>query len=861
MSRFRTAGIAIVSLSLAAATLTPIEATAHRSDFFADGPADIPWYNPSSVTILNGKTTPGWTPTPNAITSAPTPLAAPVWAETGRFNGAEDALPVPNDFGDIAWYDGSTISTYFGRPGGTFVKAQTAAAVPTPVWAGTGDFDGDANTDGLPGGDGEFTDIAWYSGGFIKIYRAAGNGVLTLLPGSQAAPTPTWAGTGDFNNDGREDIAWLSGGSISLYLGKVDGTWTVVATNATGVPTPDWAGSGDFDADDRDDLAFHVGTALNVYYGGGTPAAPQWTIVNNAVTGVPAPVWAGTGDFNAKCSVISPDDIAWFVGGSIELIYGTDAPSCDPLVPGGTVYPPAPRGFNRVADTITGLASPRWAGSGQFAGQVGYGFPTAAPITVPGAPTSVVANAGNATASVTWVAPVDNGGAAIQNYTVTASPGGAAQTVATTSAAFTGLTNGTIYTFSVVARNSVGTGPAATSNPVTPVAPLPPPPPPVAYVEYTPLVPARFLDSRTLGSTFDGQSQRLGARVAGSTTELKVAGRGEVPGTAVAVALNVTVTSATAEGYVTVWPCGDTQPNASSLNYAAGSTIANAVISKPGTDGKVCLFTSGSIDLLADVGGFYPLGTKYTPLVPARLLETRDSATVDGRFRALGVRKAGSTTELIVGGRGGSPESAAAAVLNVTVVGAAADGYVTVWPCGSTQPDASSLNFAAGDTIPNAVITKLGAGGKVCLFTSADIQMLADLNGYYPAGSQYTPVVPGRMMDTRSGGSTTDTQFQRIGVRTAGSTTELLIGGRYNVPANASAVVLNVTAVSAQAGGYITVWPCGATQPNASSLNFDAGDTIPNAVITKLGPGGKVCIFTSAGTDMLTDLGGYYPAP
>ncbi len=820
-----------------------------RSDFFGDGNADIPWYIPNSVSLLNGKPTPGWTQVPDAFTTAP-----PIWAETGRFNGPEDppAVPVSGDFGDIAWYDGTSIHTYFGRPSGTFVKVtDTATSVPAPVWAGTGDFNGD-----------DFTDIAWYSGGTIKIYRSLGNGVFSLRTAARAAATPTWAGTGDFNNDGREDIAWLAGGSITLYLGLNDlvGDWTVVSNTATNVPTPDWAGSGDFDADDRDDIAFHVGTALNVYYGGGTPALPTWTVVNSAVTGVPAPVWAGTGDFNAKCSVISPDDIAWYVGGSIELIYGTDAPSCDPTNPGDPVpvYPPAPRGFNRVANTITGLATPRWAGSGQFAGQIGYGFPTAAPVTVPGAPTNVAATAGNASANVTWVAPTDNGGAAIQNYTVTATPGGASQTVASTSAAFTGLTNGTAYTFSVVARNSVGTGPAGVSNPVTPSTS---PPPPATYIEYSPLVPARFLDSRTQGSTFDDQSERLGTRVAGSTTELNVAGRGEVPGSAVAVALNITVTNATAEGYVTVWPCGDTQPNASSLNYAVGTTIANAVISKPGTGGKVCLFTSGSVDLLADVGGFYPVGTKYAPLVPARLLETREGSTVDSRFRALGVRKAGSITELIVGGRGGAPENAAAAVLNVTVVGAAAEGYVTVWPCGSAQPDASSLNFAAGDTIPNAVITKLGTDGKVCLFTSADIQMLADINGYYPAGSQYTPVVPGRMMDTRSAGATVDGLFRGIGVRTAGSTTELQIGGRHGVPANASAVVLNVTAVSAQAGGYVTVWPCGATQPDASNLNFDAGDTIPNAVITKLGTGGKVCIFTSASTDMLTDLGGYYPAP
>ncbi|MCZ8121398.1 MAG: fibronectin type III domain-containing protein, partial [Microcystis sp. LE18-22.4A] len=111
------------------------------------------------------------------------------------------------------------------------------------------------------------------------------------------------------------------------------------------------------------------------------------------------------------------------------------------------------------------------------AGNAAFSAATTVPQTftvnaiVPGAPTAAVGTPGDTQVSVAFTAPVSNGGSAILDYTVTASPGGATATGAASPINVTGLTNGTAYTFTVTARNSAGSGSASTaSTAVTPKA-------------------------------------------------------------------------------------------------------------------------------------------------------------------------------------------------------------------------------------------------------------------------------------------------------------------------------------------------------------------------------------------------------
>ncbi len=389
--------------------------------------------------------------------------------------------------------------------------------------------------------------------------------------------------------------------------------------------------------------------------------------------------------------------------------------------------------------------------------------------------------------------------------------------------------------------NDIVIGPVGSTSPPIPVAHKPP---------FAAVSPVRVLETRVS----EGLVGYVGARpVAGQVVELSLAGVHGVPADAAAVALNVTAVDAAGSGFVTVWPCGEPRPTASNLNFVAGQTVPNLVVTRLGSGGKVCLFTQVGVDLLADLQGWFPAGA-FAAVSPVRVLETRVSEGLVGYVGARPV--AGQVVELSLAGVHGVPADAAAVALNVTAVDAAGSGFVTVWPCGEPRPTASNLNFVAGQTVPNLVVTRLGSGGKVCLFTQVGVDLLADLQGWFPAGA-FAAVSPVRVLETR----VSEGLVGYVGARpVAGQVVELSLAGVHGVPADAAAVALNVTAVDAAGSGFVTVWPCGEPRPTASNLNFVAGQTVPNLVVTRLGSGGKVCLFTQVGVDLLADLQGWFPA-
>lgn len=126
-----------------------------------------------------------------------------------------------------------------------------------------------------------------------------------------------------------------------------------------------------------------------------------------------------------------------------------------------------------------------------------------------------------------------------------------------------------------------------------------------------------------------------------------------------------------------------------------------------------------------------------------------------------------------------------------------------------------------------------------------------------PPGSTFSAVTPTRLLDTRIG---TGGPAAPIGPGAANVRELVVRGAGTPVPADATAVVLNVTATQGTANGdYLTVYPSGVPQPLASNLNVNAGQTIPNAVVVGVGTGGRISIFNALGTvHVLADVVGYY---
>lgn len=469
-------------------------------------------------------------------------------------------------------------------------------------------------------------------------------------------------------------------------------------------------------------------------------------------------------------------------------------------------------------------------------------------------PVKVVAEAAPSPTPSASTAPASSSPTAPASSTPSTSSSPAATTSASPSA--TPSAAGTTASPAASSSASPSASPSSTSPSPRPAGPTgspsPSAAPPVAPAlagQFMPLPPARLFDTR------DGTGVRQGRVQAGQPLRVDPRGRHGVPSQDVsAIVLNVTVTGASAAGYVTVFPSGASVPQASNLNYGLGQTVPNLVTATLGDDGRISLFANaGAPHLIGDIAGYYtdapsPSGSLFTALSPARVLDTREG------IGAAAGRPGPHGTVLTVAGRGGVPSSGVrAVVLNTTVTGAAASGHLTVYPAGQQRPEVSNLNYVRGQTRANLVVVPVDDQGRVVLVGSAGApHVVADVVGYYAMrGASFRPLQPERVLDTRSGNGSAGRLSPQV-------PRPVEVAGRAGVPDGATAVLLNVTATGANAGGFVTVYP-GGSVPVASNLNYTKGATVPNLVVVPLDGDGNAWLFSNAGSPhALADVVGYF---
>jgi len=372
---------------------------------------------------------------------------------------------------------------------------------------------------------------------------------------------------------------------------------------------------------------------------------------------------------------------------------------------------------------------------------------------------------------------------------------------------------------------------------------------------FTPLTPTRILDTRnSIGYS--------GAKPAnGAVVSLQVTGANGIPADAVAVSVNLTGTESGGPGFVTMYPDDESQPLASSLNFTtANETVANAALIRLPASGRLNLFTQRSAHLVVDVTGYWKVSGavqagRFVPTTtPARLLDTREG---NGAPKAsLG---AFGSVDLQVTGRGGVPATGVSAVaMVVTVADSVRAGFITVWPTGQPQPNASSLNaIGPNDFRSNLVVVPVGAGGKVSLLAQSPTDLVADVAGWFtdstaPSSTTglYVASSPRRLLDTRA----PQALFSRL---EAGDIATVKYTAR--VSAGAIALVHNLTVDATGPGGFLTAYPTGSSLPLASNVNWSgANQTRASATISNLANAGQVNYYAKTATDLIVDLSGWF---
>jgi hypothetical protein len=355
------------------------------------------------------------------------------------------------------------------------------------------------------------------------------------------------------------------------------------------------------------------------------------------------------------------------------------------------------------------------------------------------------------------------------------------------------------------------------------------------------VAPCRLIDTRESG----------GRVAAGGTIDVAVVSQAcQIPSSANAAALTITVAKAGAPGFVTAWPTGSAQPTTSSVNYRTDETVANSQLLQLGTGGQISLYTLAATDLIVDVTGYFvPASSqvregRFVPIATERVIDTRQ-----------GARPAAATAVRV---EPDLPEAASAVAVNITTTVSSGPGYFTAYAAGTARPNASVLNTDDADqTRSSAAIVPVNDQAFE-VYTSRGDHVIVDITGYFTDASadpstvgRFVGTVPVRLVDTRlAAGAAGGPRLWDRGSRDF--TVTSITGGP------AAAVSANVTMVQTEDEGYLTALPARVDRPLTSTVNADfAQQVVANSAIVELSTAG-VRFTTLEATHLVVDITGWF---
>jgi YVTN family beta-propeller protein len=374
-----------------------------------------------------------------------------------------------------------------------------------------------------------------------------------------------------------------------------------------------------------------------------------------------------------------------------------------------------------------------------------------------------------------------------------------------------------------------------------------------APLQFVAVAPCRLVDTRP--------GQGGNGPIPGGTSEsfpIPQEGGCNIPTTAAAYSLNVSVVPASILGYLTIWPTGEDQPLVATLNSLDGRIKADAAIVPAGYQGAITIYVTNTTNVILDINGYFaPVSGStlaFYPLTPCRIADTRKTNFPQGLGAPYLPGHQERDFPILNATSCNIPASAAAYSLNFSVVPHGGLGYMTVWPTGQPRPLVSTLNDVPGTIIANAAIVPAGTSGEVSVFPSNDTDVIIDINGYFaPAGTgglSLYPVAPCRVIDTRKVGS---------GQPFSGTLSPPVdvANSACQPPVAAQAYVFNATVVPQGGLGYLTLWPDGQSKPLVSTLNALDGSITNNMAIVP-STNGKVDAFASGITQLILDISSYF---
>jgi hypothetical protein len=303
-------------------------------------------------------------------------------------------------------------------------------------------------------------------------------------------------------------------------------------------------------------------------------------------------------------------------------------------------------------------------------------------------------------------------------------------------------------------------------------------------------------------------------------------------------------------------PHSTTTPTTFRVAVAAGSptgtlTIDNKLNNVDATTGAVLTTIAEHTATTAIVG-------QYVAVTPTRVVDTR----VAGNALHAGPLANHTVYTLDLSAVTGVPLNESAYAFNVTAVHPTGAGNLRIGPaCASPNPTTSIVNYQTGKDVANDLVVSNLVGGLPCnkLLVYSDAlgasvsDVVLDLQGYFSSTSGFVGVTPSRLADTRInlGG----------GPLSKNSVEAFQISGSGGVPAGATAVAINVTAVHPNALGNLRIYPNGQAIPSTSNINYIRGGDQAAFAIVKLPPSGKIDIYTdNANVNVTIDVFGYLPS-